>query len=287
MTTCFFVTDLHGHVDRYLKLFRKIEEEKPAAVFLGGDLLPSSLHLMITGDQTYTDFLQEILLQGFQKLRQKMGDRYPRVFLILGNDDGLYEESNIIAAEVEQLWEYSHNRCLRFGDFNVCGYSFVPPSPFLLKDWERYDVGRYVDPGSISPEEGRRSVDVEPHKIRYATIKKDLDDLTGDRDLSRTIFLFHTPPYQTQLDRAALDGKMVDHVPLDLHVGSIAVKRFIEQRQPLLTLHGHIHESARLTGDWKDKVGNTAAYSAAHDGPELALVRFDPDNLQESTRELI
>jgi len=37
-----------------------------------------------------------------------------------------------------------------------------------------------------------------------------------------------------------------------LAVGSIAVRRFIEERQPLLTLHGHIHESARLTGDWRE-----------------------------------
>ena len=98
--------------------------------------------------------------------------------------------------------------------------------------------------------------------------------------------LFHTPPYQTKLDRAALDGKMIDHVPLDLHVGSIAVKDLIMKHQPLLTLHGHVHESARLTGSWKEQLGETTALSAAHDGPELALVRFDPGNLREASREL-
>jgi len=40
MPRCFFATDLHGHVDRYEKLFACIIEERPAAVFLGGDLLP-------------------------------------------------------------------------------------------------------------------------------------------------------------------------------------------------------------------------------------------------------
>jgi len=72
-----------------------------------------------------------------------------------------------------------------------------------------------------------------------------------------------------------------------LAVGSVAVRRFIEERQPLLTLHGHIHESARLTGDWQDRIGRTFMFSAAHDGPELALVRFDLENLEGATRELI
>lgn len=40
------------------------------------------------------------------------------------------------------------------------------------------------------------------------------------------------------------------YAPMDVHVGSIALRRFIEARQPLLTLHGHVHESARLTGSW-------------------------------------
>ena len=80
---------------------------------------------------------------------------------------------------------------------------------------------------------------------------------------------------------------MVDHVPFDVHVGSIAVKDMILDRQPLLTLHGHVHESARITGSWKEKIGSTYAFSAAHDGPQLALVRFNPEHLQDASRELI
>jgi Icc-related predicted phosphoesterase len=79
----------------------------------------------------------------------------------------------------------------------------------------------------------------------------------------------------------------VDHAPLDVHVGSIAIQRFIEDRQPLLTLHGHIHESPRLTGNWRQKIGRTHAFTAAHDGPELALVRFDLDDLDSATREFL
>src|SRR5206468_6740630 len=105
--------------------------------------------------------------------------------------------------------------------------------------------------------------------------------------LDRAIFLFHTPPYDTPLDRADLDGRKFEHVPLDVHVGSIAVRRFIEQRQPLLTLHGHVHESTRITGAWKTKIGKTVCLNAAHDGPELAIVRFDPERPEDAERELL
>ena len=37
---CFFVSDLHGKIDRYTKLFEAVASEKPQAVLLGGDLLP-------------------------------------------------------------------------------------------------------------------------------------------------------------------------------------------------------------------------------------------------------
>jgi len=80
---------------------------------------------------------------------------------------------------------------------------------------------------------------------------------------------------------------MYEHVPLDVHVGSIAVKRFIEERQPLLTLHGHIHESARLSGEWKIQIGRTVCINGAHDGPELALVRFDLESPEAPTRDLL
>ena len=68
---------------------------------------------------------------------------------------------------------------------------------------------------------------------------------------------------------------------------SVAIQRFIASRQPLITLHGHIHESTRLTGAWRDRMGNTHAFSAAHDGPELALVRFDPSRPEQASRELV
>ena len=285
MSYCFFVSDLHGSISRYEKLFSKIEEELPSILFLGGDILPPIFSSLPSND--YNDFFEDILLKGFLKLKEKLGLSYPNVFLILGNDDGTYEKHRIMHAEDLGVWNYIHNKKYELNEYNIYGYNYVPPTPFRLKDWERYDVSRYVDPGCISPEEGKHSKKFEGNEIKYSTIQKDIEKLVQEEDLYKSIFLFHAPPYKTKLDRAALDGKMIDHVPLDVHVGSIAIKRFIENQQPLLTLHGHIHESAEITGSWSDRIGSTYSLSAAHNSSELALVKFNLKSLDKSERELI
>jgi Icc-related predicted phosphoesterase len=280
---CFFVSDIHGSPDRYSTLFALIEEEIPRAVFLGGDLLPHHWAERLANE----DFIDDVFVPGFVSLREKLAEAAPRVFVILGNDDDRASEKVILEGEEAGLWFYTHERWGSLDSYPVVGYAYVPPTPFLLKDWERYDVSRFTDAGCISPEQGQRTVPVDPDEIRFGTIASDLVRLTEDRDLQTTVCLFHSPPYRTDLDRAALDGRTVDHAPLDVHVGSIAIQRFIEDRQPLLTLHGHIHESPRLTGKWRQKIGRTHAFTAAHDGPELALVRFDLDDLDHATRELL
>lgn len=282
MTLCFFATDLHGKLSRYEALWRAVEEERPRAVFLGGDLLPP---IRMRAGKFWGE--NDHLRANLKRLRDRLGAAYPRFFVILGNDDGRAGEPEVKAMEQAGLWEYAHGRTIPFGDFPIYGYAYVPPTPFLLKDWERYDVSRFVDPGSVPPEEGQFSTPVNLEAVTQRTIQADLDDLAGAADLTRAIFLFHAAPYDTPLDRAGLDGRKVDHAPLDLHVGSIAIARFIRARQPLITLHGHIHEAARLTGAWRTRLGRTHCFSAAHDGPELALVRFKPEEPETATRDLL
>jgi len=282
VTCCLFAADLHGHTGRYEKLFAAVERERPAVLLLGGDLLP---HPFSRGAPA--DFFAEVLGPGLADLRRALGDGYPSVLAILGNDDPRSEAGGLEKLAREGLVEHVHMRRVPVGTFAVLGYACVPPTPFLLKDWERWDVSRHLEPGCVSPEEGHRSVPADPSDVRYGTIARDLAGLAGEEDLGRSVALFHAPPYRTSLDRAALDGRTFEHVPLDVHVGSIAIRRFIEDRRPLVTLHGHVHESARLTGSWREQIGTTWCLSAAHDGPELALVRFDLEDPGSATRELI
>jgi uncharacterized protein len=64
------------------------------------------------------------------------------------------------------------------------------------------------------------------------------------KNMATGIFNIHVPPYNTRLDDAPeLDKTMRMSAANMVPVGSTAVRRCIEKYQPLVTLHGHIHES--------------------------------------------
>jgi Icc-related predicted phosphoesterase len=277
-----FVSDIHGNIQRFRRLFQIIRTEAPDAVFFGGDLLP----LQPIQHNTMEEFIETAIFSEIKNI-QKDFDKKIQFFIIMGNDDPRLYEHLFIHADTSGFLHYVHQKTISYKKTYVAGYSFVPPTPFQLKDWERYDVSQYVDVGAVSPEQGIRTVNVPHDEIKYSTIAEDLEELSKQSPSGRTIYLFHSPPYHSCLDRADLHGKKVDHAPVDVHVGSIAIQRFIKAHQPLLTLHGHVHESVRITGRWNEKIGGTYSFTAAHDGPELAVVRFDTDHLENAIRELL
>jgi uncharacterized protein len=60
----------------------------------------------------------------------------------------------------------------------------------------------------------------------------------------RLVFNFHCPPANTALDEAPkLTEDLMATGHETRHVGSTAVREVIEEARPLLSLHGHIHES--------------------------------------------
>ena len=68
------------------------------------------------------------------------------------------------------------------------------------------------------------------------------------KDMTKCVFCIHVPPYDSQLDLAPLTDENLKVVskggrPQMIPVGSKAVRRLIEKYQPLVALHGHIHES--------------------------------------------
>jgi Icc-related predicted phosphoesterase len=67
------------------------------------------------------------------------------------------------------------------------------------------------------------------------------------QNVDKAIFCLHCPPYETQIDQAPLLDKDLKPVmqggrPIYIPVGSKSVRAIIEKYQPLLGLHGHIHE---------------------------------------------
>jgi Icc-related predicted phosphoesterase len=80
----------------------------------------------------------------------------------------------------------------------------------------------------------------------YERIKRLADQL---EDPATSIFNLHVPPYDSGLDRAREINKddltlvYKSGAPVEIPVGSTAVRQAIEDYQPLVSLHGHIHES--------------------------------------------
>lgn len=91
------------------------------------------------------------------------------------------------------------------------------------------------------------------------------------RDMRRCIFNVHVPPYGTVLDRCPKldqDLKVVFEMgnPVQMHAGSVAVFETIERHQPLLGIHGHIHE-----GRGNIKIGSTVCVNPGSVYPEGLL----------------
>lgn len=114
----------------------------------------------------------------------------------------------------------------------------------------------------------------------YERLKRLADQLETPR---RAIFNVHVPPYESSLDTAFEVDDDLRYVmkggrPHEVATGSPAVRQIIEETQPLLSLHGHIHESKGVT-----RIGRTMAinpgsdYGSGHlDG---CLVHLAPDRV--------
>lgn len=136
-----------------------------------------------------------------------------KVYMAPGNDDRM---------EVDQVIEDSaviincNNKNVMVGDHEMITFSWANPTP-----WN-------------TPRE-KPDEELEPM----------LEELIAKvTDKSNAIFNFHVPPYGFALDLAPeLSKELVQAADRKIHVGSHAVTKMIEKYQPLIGLHGHIHES--------------------------------------------
>ena len=105
-----------------------------------------------------------------------------------------------------------------------------------------------------------------PRELDEDALYARIDGLARQLERPETaIFNLHVPPYGSGLDTAhEIDDELRivvrDGKPHEIPVGSTAVRRLIEEHQPLLALHGHIHESRGAT-----KIGRTLAINSGSD----------------------
>lgn len=288
-----FTSDLHGNEIQYKKLVEYAIKNFANGVIIGGDIAPKNLpkEEFISSQRT---FLKNKLPMLLGPLKAKLPET--RIFLMLGNDDCKINEDVLKETEESHLYQVIHNRRIKLTDnFEIIGYSYVPITPFGIKDWEKYDFSEvppelkeeylerkrtnYRLAAKKSFKEGWRNFAFTPETERQDSIQKDLMKEKFTANPKQTIYVFHSPPNKTNLDQVAKG----------VHVGSFSERIFIEEQQPFLTLHGHIHETVDVSGSFKDQIGKTLAMSSGNHnvGEKLAILVFDLDNLKEARREII
>ena len=93
-------------------------------------------------------------------------------------------------------------------------------------------------------------------------------------NLETSLFCFHVPPRDSVIDKAAKLDEQLRPVyeggrPIMIPVGSVSVRRAIEKYQPLLGLHGHIHESPGIY-----KIGRTQCLNPGSEYSEGILKAY-------------
>jgi Icc-related predicted phosphoesterase len=93
-----------------------------------------------------------------------------------------------------------------------------------------------------TPWNTHREEDEDQLKARYEAM------IANVRDPKNAVYNIHVPPYKSGLDDAAELDKDLRPVLAGqsiIPVGSKALREVIEKNQPLLSLHGHIHEGRK------------------------------------------
>jgi Icc-related predicted phosphoesterase len=276
MARLVYTSDLHGDLDLYRVAGEAAVRTRADALVFGGDLCPGTP----TGASLSLPIEQpEFILYRLSPLLGDWKQAHPalRIFAIPGNDDCQTILPALEELEMNDLIENLHQETRTLGAYTLMGLSFVPPTPFHLKDFERWDDAPEPDTGSCShrciigtPRGLMVIEDFQSYLDSLPSLEQELRRLPV-KDPMHTVAVIHTPPFNTHCD-VLLDGH---------HVGSKAVRSWIEKNQPRLTLHGHIHESPQLSGTYFDRIGATTIINPGCDHARPHLVFIDLDNLTE------
>jgi Icc-related predicted phosphoesterase len=299
MPRIFFATDLHGSEMCWRKFLNAAKFYDADVLICGGDMTGKAIvpiveedgHFTVTmGGQTQTvshdqvgdvegqirrkgyyplqmsverlhdldqhperraETFQVVMLEGVQRwmemAKDKLGGSGVRIFVCPGNDDEMEVDDVVRKSEMVVLGEGQM--------LDIDGFTMISTG------WSNHTP--------------------------WNTHREETEELLGERieamakqvpDQSRAIFNLHCPPFKSGLDEApAIDAdlKLLHGGRALRPVGSTAVRQAIEKHQPLLSLHGHIHESKGAV-----KLGKTLSInpgSSYEEGMLMgAIIQLDP-----------
>ena len=275
-----YTSDLHGNKELYSELFELAEKKRAQAVIIGGDMLP------IGGSFQYSILVQKNFIFSYlgPKFRGFLSKTtQATIYAMLGNDDWGASNAHLKNLEGQGILRLIHGQKHALGDsYELIGYAHVPPTPFIIKDGERRDLQR----DSTEQQRctaccslGEKIVVVDPRQyfVRMKSIEEELEKLPSVRESQRAVYVMHCPPFRTNLDRL-FDGRWI---------GSRAIRVFIEDHQPYLTLHGHIHESSEISGQYWDRIGKTICINPGQSTEELYAVVFELEDVSATLEHTV
>jgi uncharacterized protein len=129
-----------------------------------------------------------------------------------------------------------HGRSVTIKNIGICGFGGSNPTPFKTPlEFEEVEI--------------------------YTEAKKAMEEI---KDNKITIFVTHAPPFESK----------TDILPSGDHVGSVALKKIIEEFQPTINVCGHIHESKAMDEIGKTKVINPGMVSDGY----ACIINIDDSN---------
>jgi Icc-related predicted phosphoesterase len=266
-----YATDLHGVKWKYDKILQITAASNIDIVVNGGDMLPAKPSFF-KQDAFIVDFLDEY----FSKFNSK------KIYYItmLGNDDlQIFDKLfHKICNKYPFVINIAQNH-FTLGSYEFIGMNLVTDLPFGLKDRARIDGEGFKFPKQLgkqylsSPEGLKRIEDWVSYAQTLPTIEEELNRLPKPRNMAKSIYIIHTSPSNLSLDMIS-NGRTV---------GSDSVYNFLKKNQPLLSLHGHIHESPDVSGKWCSKLEKTICIQpgqSAHYEDYLVYVMIDLKSLE-------
>ena len=284
----FFATDVHGSEQCFRKFLNAGAAYGPDVMVLGGDVAGKAVQAIVRVD----DDRYRFTFRGHEHDLSD-GDELRRVERLI-SDNGYYPwrsapgelEARMVDGTVDALllelmrerlegWMALADQRLRPRDlpaFWMLGNDDPPELEPILEaaPWGRHSDDRVCELGGGHALVSLGFANPTPWNTERELSEDDLgarlDNLFAQvEDPRRAVLNAHVPPYMSGLDEAPVldEGLRVQTAAGQVKmgaVGSTAVREAIERHRPMLSLHGHVHESAGFR-----RIGRTLAVNPGSD----------------------
>ena len=267
----FFATDIHGSDVCLRKFLNAGKFYGVDAVVMGGDITGKMIVPVVEeGPNSYSAHLfgrkRVVDSDGLPALNKFIADAGFYAYPMTPDEvRSLRENPTAVDELFRKLMNHTMSRWIDMAEDRLAGTGiaciFAPGNddPFFIDDLlSSSDVVVNPDQKVIQLPGGFQMISVGySNRTPWASPRElDEDDLRAKIDLEvakladphKAVFNLHVPPKNTPIDQAmALDAEfrpvMKGGSPVIQGVGSTAVRDAVAYYQPMLTLHGHIHES--------------------------------------------